>query len=676
MSLIHHPKLRLGAALLVLGSVGGALAWRVQAQSRVPSATAPSRSRAAAAADAQARDEMSGSAAEAPTADASAHPASTTALWKAPGPVTGVKVDPDAPLDPAVSASERARRGRSAVLDSLSVAAVEELQPGQQVSLPLLNGEVVTGRVNLVQPDASGWVRVGGELRGDRKGSFALNTDGRVLSGTVQLPAEKLAYEVEPQPDGRLVLREKRLADVVCFPLPREPRRPKTATATPSSPSAAAAAVPLLSSRPSASAVLYLDFDGETVTDPAWNGGATINAQPAPFTAAETTEIWNRVKEDYAPFNLDVTTDASRYAGAAVGRRMRVIVTPTDTAAPGSGGVAYLYSFARAGTRSFSSTVPAWVFNLSVDGAAEAIAHEAGHTFGLSHDGRTSPVEEYFRGQGTGATSWGPIMGAAYGVAITQWSKGEYAYANNQEDDVAIIGGSANGFGFVADEAGDAFSNAAALSVSAGAISQPGVITQASDADCFVFSTGGGALALTASPAAVRPNLDLLLQLYDGAGNIVMQSNPDQTFDASLTVNVTAGTYYARVLGAGHGNPQTDGYSSYGSLGVYTLTGSVPAEAPAPNPPPPTTTDLQPSITSPTYATGTVGSAFSYQITATNGVYQYDVTGTLPPGLSIDRSTGVISGVPSEAGWWTVGIWAANSTLVDHKDLTISTWWP
>jgi hypothetical protein len=28
---------------------------------------------------------------------------------------------------------------------------------------------------------------------------------------------------------------------------------------------------PLLSSRPTATAVIYLDFDGETVTDPDWN---------------------------------------------------------------------------------------------------------------------------------------------------------------------------------------------------------------------------------------------------------------------------------------------------------------------------------------------------------------------------------------------------------------------
>jgi cyclophilin family peptidyl-prolyl cis-trans isomerase len=52
-----------------------------------------------------------------------------------------------------------------------------------------------------------------------------------------------------------------------------------------------------------------------------------------------------------------------------------------------------------------------------------------------------------------------------------------------------------------------------------------------------------------------------------------------------------------------------------------------------------------PVITSPSGATGTAGSPFSYQITATDTPNSYSVTGgALPAGLSLNASTGLISG--------------------------------
>ena len=38
-----------------------------------------------------------------------------------------------------------------------------------------------------------------------------------------------------------------------------------------------------------------------------------------------------------------------------------------------------------------------------------------------------------------GHAGWAPIMGVGYYQNISHWSKGEYAYANNTEDDTAII---------------------------------------------------------------------------------------------------------------------------------------------------------------------------------------------------------------------------------------------
>src|SRR5438094_10245152 len=70
----------------------------------------------------------------------------------------------------------------------------------------------------------------------------------------------------------------------------------------------------------------------------------------------------------------------------------------------------------------------------------------------------------------------------------------------------------------------------------------------------------------------------------------------------------------------------------------------------------------KPVITSPTAATGQVGVAFSYQITASNGpIISYNATG-LPAGLSVNTSTGLISGTPTTAGTYSVTISATNES--------------
>lgn len=54
-------------------------------------------------------------------------------------------------------------------------------------------------------------------------------------------------------------------------------------------------------------------------------------------------------------------------------------------------------------------------------------------------------------------------------------------------------------------------------------------------------------------------------------------------------------------------------------------------------------------ITSELHVTGTIGSPFEYQITADNQPTSFDAT-NLAPGLSLDRVTGLISGVPNISG--------------------------
>src|SRR5437868_5971174 len=80
----------------------------------------------------------------------------------------------------------------------------------------------------------------------------------------------------------------------------------------------------------------------------------------------------------------------------------------------------------------------------------------------------------------------------------------------------------------------------------------------------------------------------------------------------------------------------------------------------------------KPVITSPTTATGQVGVAFSYQIIASNGpIISYNATG-LPAGLSVNTSTGLISGTPTTAGTYSVTISATNSSGTGSATLTLT----
>ncbi|MES1226874.1 MAG: hypothetical protein ABUT20_65980, partial [Bacteroidota bacterium] len=115
--------------------------------------------------------------------------------------------------------------------------------------------------------------------------------------------------------------------------------------------------LPRLSSYPIAPATIYLDFDGQTVVSAGWNGGAALFCAAAPLSDAQITEIFNRVSEDYRPFNVNITTDSTIFLAAPVAQRIRVIITPTSAWKPGVGGISYIGSF------TWGDDTPAFVFS-------------------------------------------------------------------------------------------------------------------------------------------------------------------------------------------------------------------------------------------------------------------------------------------------------------------------
>jgi hypothetical protein len=68
--------------------------------------------------------------------------------------------------------------------------------------------------------------------------------------------------------------------------------------------------LPKLSSLPTAQSTIFLDFDGHTVLSSVWNGGRRLGCLPAALTDAAITEVFNRVSEDFRPFDINITTDS------------------------------------------------------------------------------------------------------------------------------------------------------------------------------------------------------------------------------------------------------------------------------------------------------------------------------------------------------------------------------
>ena len=78
-----------------------------------------------------------------------------------------------------------------------------------------------------------------------------------------------------------------------------------------------------------------------------------------------------------------------------------------------------------------------------------------------------------------------------------------------------------------------------------------------------------------------------------------------------------------------------------------------------------------PTITSAGTATGQVGTAFSYQITASNSPTSFNATG-LPAGLSVSTTTGLISGTPTAAATSNVALSASNAGGTGTRTLALT----
>ena len=337
------------------------------------------------------------------------------------------------------------------------------------------------------------------------------------------------------------------------------------------------AQLPKLNSLPAATATMFLDFDGQTVNSYAWNNGSRLICAASGMSSAQVTEIFQRVSEDYRPFNINITTDSTKFLSAPVNRRIRMIVTPTSAWYPGVGGVSYIGSF------TWGDDTPGFIFTDRLLNfpkyIAECCSHEGGHTVGLSHqsswDNNCNLTDQYSQGTGIGEIGWAPVMGNSYYRNMTGWNDGPTPYGcSNTQDNLTIIT-TTNGFGYRPDDFTDSL-NASAYNAGTDNFSIDGLITTTTDNDAFQFSVSHtGPFHLEAKPFGINnsdtaANLDIKLLLYNSSKVLLGSYNPSAMLNVIHDTILNAGSYYLILSGTGNENT-----SEYGSLGSYNLRGTA-----------------------------------------------------------------------------------------------------
>ena len=478
--------------------------------------------------------------------------------------------------------------------DAGYITNFQQAKSGDAVKFELTARVMAEGSVKIIQV-ADGQVSyVSGELTAPEAGKFFFLTPpaggkaGKAV-GVIEFPASRTAYRIEPTgPNGDPELWRRRLDEVICLDMPEVPsallevaahaETNLTENIIPLRPDQVPEYVPSynanivsLQSYPGSPAVLLLDFFGGYT--PTW-GGVTYTRPP--INNGTIKDIWKRVAEDFMPFNINVTTDIKVFQAAAQGSRQRCCFTTTPITAAG---VAYF------GSWNWGGDTPCWSVYYVGKPAAEVGAHEPGHTLGLAHqtqdipNGTNAPTHnEYYGGQGSGETGWAPIMGVGYYQPLSTWAKGEYQYAGQTQDELAIISTANNNVTYRTDDTGNTLATSRYLEVyTNNTAAAEGVIERTDDTDAFQFTTTGGAVSLTAKPVAVNDWADLamMVTLADATDTVIASNNLPNAVSASITTNLPAGTYTFRVIGAGKNDPLTSGFSSYASLGYFSVTGNV-----------------------------------------------------------------------------------------------------
>ncbi|QEH37700.1 Fibronectin type III domain protein [Aquisphaera giovannonii] len=346
-----------------------------------------------------------------------------------------------------------------------------------------------------------------------------------------------------------------------------------TATTTKNSLSA----VPALNSLPGAKATIYLNFSGDftasygqysSISTPAYDQ----DGDPTTFSDSELAsirQIWSYVAEDYAPFNVNVTTVAPANMGHGATQKV-------DIGGDGSwthqtvGGLCYVNSFTAQSLPNISFVFPGRLANGDPKYTGDAASHEAGHGFGLEHQSKYSGsalVAEYYSGPGTGVA---PLMGNSYLARRSIWWSGPSDVSSTTiQNDESIISSANNGFSF-RQVASSSAASPLPLAIQGGtSVGASGLIVLGQQQDFYRLDVGAGQTTIKVSVPADVNNLSPVVTLTDASGTTTVATATVSTtdFSATLDVNLAAGSYRLVVSGGGQ----------YGNVGTYSISGTIVA---------------------------------------------------------------------------------------------------
>ena len=263
--------------------------------------------------------------------------------------------------------------------------------------------------------------------------------------------------------------------------------------------------------------------------------------------------------EDFAPFNINVTTVEPAVLApgmpiaAANGIALRIAIggsTMDWFGGQGITGVGNINAF----TNANANVVYVFSNNSTTSPLGDTVSHEAGHGFGLQHQAGDDPADDL----------WWSIMAGEETASI--WVSG-ISTLGQPQDDMAVVSGTLNGFGYRPDDHGNTTGTATPLSFDGTTYSGAGLIGTNVDVDVWSFSVvAADSYLIVVDPATVGPNLDAVLELRDDLGTLIASASPAAMLGATLAVDLLPGSYFLSVAKT----------AAYGLVGTYTVAISTP----------------------------------------------------------------------------------------------------
>ena len=354
-----------------------------------------------------------------------------------------------------------------------------------------------------------------------------------------------------------------------------------------------------LGSKPNAPVSVYLAFNGGFLPDGSpllgsrafgigQRGFPAYDSDGDQFTFSQTeldemAQIWARVAEDFAPFDVNVTT--VRPPNLNDREAMQIIIGGGGEiyGDPTSPGVSLLNAFSVSQSPNIGLI---FAQNIQQGAASDAqhiafrVSANAARMLGLDRHPEYDASGVETNPEDPGTIELGPIMGAPLGSLRDTWSNApDSTSSQNFQNDLNIITDPVvNGITFRVDDHGNSIPFATIMSIGPGDDQISGIIEMNDDVDVFRFNTLDAmavitvrGLDLTAQyPGVTNPgsNLDPVLELLDGTGAVLAthDANPangnPSSLSATISQNLLAGTYYIRVSNR----------AEYGNLGEYTVT--------------------------------------------------------------------------------------------------------